>query len=137
MSRLSVCLLGPFQAAIDGEAVTGFRSDKVRALLAYLVIESDTPHRRERLAGLLWPDWLERSARAYLRVALTNLRHVIGDHLAETIFFYSLVDMFGLITYIQRQEISFQDINRKRHFAGMFKAGDMAFTQADKDFPIT
>jgi predicted ATPase/DNA-binding SARP family transcriptional activator len=80
MSRLSVSLLGPFRAAIDGHALTGFRSDKVRALLAYLVVESDTPHRRERLAGLLWPDYPERTARAHLRVALTNLRQVIGDH---------------------------------------------------------
>jgi predicted ATPase/DNA-binding SARP family transcriptional activator len=80
MSRLSLCLLGPFRAAIDGQAVTGFRSDKVRALLAYLVVESDTPHRRERLAGLLWPDRPERSARGDLRVALANLRQVLGDH---------------------------------------------------------
>jgi DNA-binding SARP family transcriptional activator len=86
MSRLSLCLLGPFRAAIDGQAVTGFRSDKVRALRAYLVVESDTPHRRERLAGLLWPDRPERSARADLRVALANLRQVLGDHEATPPF---------------------------------------------------
>lgn len=86
MSRLSVYLLGPFRAAINGEAVTGFRSDKVRGLLAHLVVESGTPHRRERLAGLLWPDRPERSARAHLRVALTNLRQVIGDHEATPPF---------------------------------------------------
>jgi predicted ATPase/DNA-binding SARP family transcriptional activator len=81
-----VRLLGPFRAAKDGEEVTGFRSDKVRALLAYLVVESGTPHRRERLAGLLWPDRPERSARADLRVALANLRQVLGDHEATPPF---------------------------------------------------
>ena len=86
MSRLSVRLLGPFRVAIDGEATADFRADKVRALLAYLAVESDTPHRRERLAGLLWPDWPERSARAHLRVALANLRKVIGDHQATPPF---------------------------------------------------
>lgn len=86
MSRLSVFLLGPFRAAIDGQAVTGFRSDKVRALLAYLAVESGRPHRRESLAGLLWPDYPERSARAHLRVALTNLRQVLGDHEASPPF---------------------------------------------------
>lgn len=86
MSRLSLCLLGPFRATIDGKAVQGFRSDKVRALLAYLAVESDMPHRRERLAGLLWPDRPERSARADLRVALANLRQVLGDHEATPPF---------------------------------------------------
>jgi predicted ATPase/DNA-binding SARP family transcriptional activator len=71
---------------MDGEEVTGFRSDKVRALLAYLAVESGTPHRRERLAGLLWPDRPERSARTGLRVALANLRQVLGDHEAAPPF---------------------------------------------------
>jgi adenylate cyclase len=80
MTRLSIRLLGPFQVILDGQPVTGFESDKVRALLAYLAVEAGQPHRRERLAGLLWPEWVERSARANLRGALANLRTVIGDH---------------------------------------------------------
>ena len=79
-SSLSVRLLGPFQVTLDERPVTGFRSDKVRALLAYLVAEADRPHRREALAGLLWPEWPERTARTNLRRALADLRQVIGDH---------------------------------------------------------
>jgi DNA-binding SARP family transcriptional activator/predicted ATPase len=79
MARLSIRLLGSLHVTLDGEPVTAFESDKVRALLAYLVSETDQPHRRERLAGLLWPDLPERSARTNLRVALSNLRKVIGD----------------------------------------------------------
>lgn len=56
----------------------GFRSDKVRALLAYLVVEANRPHRRERLATLLWGDYPERAARASLRQALANLRQVLA-----------------------------------------------------------
>jgi ABC-type transport system substrate-binding protein/serine/threonine protein kinase/DNA-binding SARP family transcriptional activator len=79
MAQLSVILLGPYQAMLNGEPVTGFDSDKVRALLAYLALEIDQPHRRQKLVGLLWPDFPERSARTNLRSALANLRQVIGD----------------------------------------------------------
>jgi DNA-binding SARP family transcriptional activator len=81
MARLSICLLGPLQVTLDGQAVTALESDRVRALLAYLAVEADRPHRREKLAGLLWPDWPERSARTNLRGALSNLRSAIGDRL--------------------------------------------------------
>ena len=53
MPRLSMQFLGGYQVRLDGEPVTGLRYDKARALLAYLVVESDRPHRREALAGLL------------------------------------------------------------------------------------
>ena len=86
MPRLSVFLLGPLQVILDGEPATGFDSDKVRALLAYLAVEADAPHRREKLAGLLWPAQAERSARTNLRNALANLRKVIGDRAAAPPF---------------------------------------------------
>jgi DNA-binding SARP family transcriptional activator len=79
MAHLSIRLLGPFQVSLDGEAVSGFASDKVRALLAYLALSPDLAHRREALAGLLWPEFPERSARTNLRNALANLRQVIRD----------------------------------------------------------
>jgi predicted ATPase/DNA-binding SARP family transcriptional activator len=79
MARLVVCLFGPFGVTLDEKPVTTFESDKVRALLAYLAVEAGVPHRREKLAGLLWPDWPERAAHANLSRALTNLRQCIGD----------------------------------------------------------
>jgi DNA-binding SARP family transcriptional activator len=79
MARLALFLLGPFQVELDGEPVAAFESDKVRALLAYLAVEADRPHRREKLAGLLWPDRPEKDARRNLRYALSNLRAAIGD----------------------------------------------------------
>jgi DNA-binding SARP family transcriptional activator len=36
MARLTVSLLGPFQASLGEQFITGFESVKVRALLAYL-----------------------------------------------------------------------------------------------------
>ncbi len=87
MSRLSVRLLGPFTAELEGHYLSGFRSNKVRALLAYLMVEGHRPWSRTTLAGLLWPDLPEISAQSNLRNALSNLRHVLGDKGSEPSFF--------------------------------------------------
>ena len=79
MSHLTISLLGAFQVTLDGAPVTDFATDKARALLAYLAVEADRPHRREALAGLLWPDQPERKARQNLRQALLHLRQALGD----------------------------------------------------------
>jgi predicted ATPase/DNA-binding SARP family transcriptional activator len=84
MARLSVSLLGSFEVTLDGEPVTG-KYDKVLALLAYLVVESDRAHRRDTLAALLWPDYPDRSARTNLRNALSHLRAVLGDRDANAV----------------------------------------------------
>lgn len=86
MPHLSLMLSGPFQATLDGQPATGFESNKVRALLAYLAVESARPHARETLAGLLWPDYPDRAALSNLRSALANLRRAIGDPQADPPF---------------------------------------------------
>ncbi len=88
MARLFLSFLGPFQASLDGQPVVGFESNKVRALLAYLATESDRPHPRESVAGLLWPDYPNRSALNSLRSALANLRQAIGDRDADPAFLH-------------------------------------------------
>jgi len=85
MAHLSLSLLGPFQAALDGQSVMGLES-RARALLAYLAAESGRPHAREALAGLLWPDCADRAALSNLRYALSNLREAIGDRQADPPF---------------------------------------------------
>jgi len=86
VAHLAIELLGSFRVTLDGEPVTAFESDKVRALLAYLAMEADRPRRREKLVGLLWPDWPEPSARKNLSQALYNLRAAIGDRSADPAF---------------------------------------------------
>ena len=71
-----------FQVALDGSALTTFATDKVRALLAYLAVESGRPHRREALAALLWPNCPKSAARTNLRQALYRLRRALTDHQA-------------------------------------------------------
>ena len=86
MAHLALALLGPLQITLDARPVAGFDYDKVRALLAYLAVEADRAHRRDALAGLLWPDQSEQAAHNSLRQALATLRRAIGDHAAAVPF---------------------------------------------------
>jgi len=88
MARLSIYLLGSFRITLEGQPVTDFISDKARALLIYLAVEADSPHRRERLAGLLWPDYPEQDARRSLSTALASVRGAIGDRAADPPFLH-------------------------------------------------
>ncbi len=83
MTHLTLAFLGTFRVALGGTPITGFKSDKVRALLAYLAVEADRPHRRDVLAGLLWPEWNQREALANLRYTLYDLRKTVDDHHAR------------------------------------------------------
>lgn len=86
MAHLSLSVLGSLQVLVDDTPVTTLESDKVRALLVYLAVEGDRPHRRESLVGLLWPECSEQVARHNLRQALFNLRLAIGDQNARPSF---------------------------------------------------
>lgn len=77
MSHLSISLFGGFQVRLDGQSLNDFGTEKNRALLVYLALESSRPHRRETLTALLWPDRPEAQARNSLRQALYRLRQII------------------------------------------------------------
>lgn len=79
MAYLSISLFGPQQLMLDGRPVIGLATDKIRALLIYLAVEQDRPHRRGTLAGLLWPDTPEAAARHSLSQSLFILRQALGD----------------------------------------------------------
>jgi DNA-binding SARP family transcriptional activator len=86
MGKLNIRLLGPIEFKRGANSTLGFESNKVRALIAYLVVESGRPHQRRRLAALLWPKMQESTALSNLRYALSNLRKVIGDRSAQPPF---------------------------------------------------
>jgi DNA-binding SARP family transcriptional activator len=91
VAHLSIHLPGPFHITLDGKPLTGFESNKVRALLAYLAVEADAtgndrPPTREALTGLLWPDQPDAVARCNLSQALFNLRQTIRDDQADPPF---------------------------------------------------
>ncbi len=51
-----------------------------QSLLAYLALTAGTAHRREQLAGLLWPDADEATAKGNLRHTLWRMRKALGAY---------------------------------------------------------
>ncbi|MCB0212079.1 MAG: hypothetical protein KDJ52_22240, partial [Anaerolineae bacterium] len=70
---LEVRLLGKFEIKRDGQVID-IPLRPAQSLLAYLLLNADKTIRREKLAGLLWPDSDEASARNNLRQTLWRLR---------------------------------------------------------------
>jgi len=79
MPHLTLSLLGGFEARLDGQPITTFGTDKARALLAYLAIESGRPHRRSALAALLWPELSAKKAAHNLSQTLLRLRQALRE----------------------------------------------------------
>jgi DNA-binding SARP family transcriptional activator len=74
---LEIRLLGKFAVMTEGRPVDLPRR-ATQSLLAYLALAAGTPFRREQLAGLLWPDADETSAKGNLRHTLWQLRKALG-----------------------------------------------------------
>jgi TolB-like protein/Tfp pilus assembly protein PilF len=76
---LQLKLLGPFEAGwSDGEPVR-LSGKKIRALVAYLGVESGRSHSREGLASLLWAETGDERARHNLRQALSKLNRTCAE----------------------------------------------------------
>jgi len=67
---LDVRLAGDLRLSADGAELALPSSKRARAVLAFLALNPGA-HPRGRLAARFWPDVLDESARASLRVALT------------------------------------------------------------------
>ncbi|MDQ4076490.1 MAG: AAA family ATPase [Chloroflexota bacterium] len=75
---LEVVLLGQFNVRLDGEPVD-LASRRTQTLLAYLLLNVGVTHNREHVAGVLWPDSLDTSARKNLRNTLYQLRKALNE----------------------------------------------------------
>lgn len=79
MRRLHLRLFGPFDAALNEDAVTEFESLSARALLAYLAVERTHSHARATLAALLWGPDTGPTGLTNLRSCLRRVRGALGD----------------------------------------------------------
>jgi DNA-binding SARP family transcriptional activator len=75
---LEIKLLGRYEVKLDGRPVT-LPSRPAQSLLAYLALSAGTAHRREKLAGLLWPESSDDNARRNLRQSLWHIRKALAD----------------------------------------------------------
>ena len=73
---LEVRLLGSFDIKYKKKPIQ-ISSRPAQSLFAYLILNAGIAHRREKLAGLLWPDSLEETARDNLRHALWRMRKAL------------------------------------------------------------
>lgn len=89
---LEVRLIGRFELRYDGTPII-LSSRAAQSLFAYLILTAGTSHRREKLAGVFWPDESEEKARAYLRNELWRIRKAL-PHTSNVEFF--LADPFTI-----------------------------------------
>lgn len=115
VGRLNIVLFQQFQAHMGDAPITGFKSDKARALLAFLAMQPGIPHSRSSLAALLWPDLPEQTALGNLRSALANLRAIIEKKfgLNQAIFLvdYQTIQLSG-------ETFTCDVLTFERYFAG-------------------
>lgn len=81
---VTVCCLGPFQFAVDGQEIRNWRSSRARALFQYLVTHRGRPIPRDTLIQALWPDPDAIAAGSSLKVAVHVLRQVLHQANRET-----------------------------------------------------
>ncbi|GHO87484.1 BTAD domain-containing putative transcriptional regulator [Dictyobacter formicarum] len=74
ISPLHIQLLGDFLLQSDDAPIITINSSRLQSLLSYLVLHSDAPQNRSRLAFLLWPDSTDAQAHTNLRQLLYHLR---------------------------------------------------------------
>ena len=92
---LDVKLLSQFEILRDARRLT-IPTRNAQALFAYLLLNAGKPHRRERLAGLLWPDSSEDNARSNLRHELWRLRKALETEGEAYFTVDNLTIAFGL-----------------------------------------
>jgi DNA-binding SARP family transcriptional activator len=78
MTRLTLSLLGRFEARTNAGGTFTIRAKKARALLAVLSWPLGEPRPREALATLLWGGMPDTQARGNLRQTLFQLRNDLG-----------------------------------------------------------
>ena len=76
-AAIRVALLGKISIIVDGQETRTFRSNRVPALLGFLLLNPGT-HPRELVAQTLWPNTPEEQARHNLRQTLLYLKQTLA-----------------------------------------------------------
>lgn len=77
MTPIRIELLGKLRFSYGQQLLTSINTNRMRSLLAFLVLHGDAPQSREHLAFLLWPESSESQARTNLRQLLHYLRRAL------------------------------------------------------------
>ena len=104
---LQLKLLGSFEARNAGNDQLTFPTSKAKGLFAYLALEQDQPHTREKLSNLFWGDACEDRSRANLRQALTRVRQAMPPSLSECLMAHNGTIQLNVST-IQTDALDFE-----------------------------
>jgi DNA-binding SARP family transcriptional activator len=114
VSTLQVRLLGDFTIVHGDTPMSSISAGRLQLLLAYLILNRDTPRSRQQTAFQFWPDSTEAQARTNLRQLVYHLRRALPDAEcyvqmdAQTLQWRSdapcSVDVFDFRRAIQRAE---------------------------------
>ena len=74
---MRISLFGNLRISIAGRPVTAINTNRLQSLFAHLVLHSDVPQPRERLAFTLWPGSSKSQARTNLRQLLHHLKRAL------------------------------------------------------------
>ncbi|HTF65720.1 MAG TPA: BTAD domain-containing putative transcriptional regulator, partial [Edaphobacter sp.] len=77
MTPIRIELLGKLRFTFGQHLITSVNTNRMRSLLAFLLLHSDAAQSREHLAFLLWPESGDAQARTNLRQLLHNLRRAL------------------------------------------------------------
>ncbi|NEQ49344.1 MAG: hypothetical protein F6K11_04305 [Leptolyngbya sp. SIO3F4] len=84
-SGIRIKLFGELNLSVDGVSITGIKSERLQALLAFLLLHRDTPQSRQQMAVSLWPEVSDTEAKANLRRRLHELKQKLpnGEQLLQ------------------------------------------------------
>lgn len=84
-TQLTIQTMGQFEARWNNRRLD-LRSRHAQSLMAYLAITAGAQHRREKLAGMLWPDVSDTTARQNLRCVLWRINRTLAEVAEPPVF---------------------------------------------------
>lgn len=82
---LTIQTMGQFEARWNNQRLD-LRSRHAQSLMAYLALTAGAQHRREKLAGMFWPDVDDAAARQNLRCVLWRINRTLAEAAETRIF---------------------------------------------------
>lgn len=79
MSVVNIHLLGKFEINSGGQPYNCFHSQKAQELFCFLLLFSDQPHHREKLADIFWGERCVADSRKYFRKTLWQLQSALNQ----------------------------------------------------------
>ncbi len=132
---MRISLFGNLRISIAGHPVPAFNANRLQSLVAYLILQGDMPHPRERLAFSLWPASKESQARTNLRQLLHNLKRALPPECSSLVTDqYTVqwrrdelceVDVFEFQAALREAAVARRDNDRAREIEALTRAAEL------------